>query len=110
MQRALDRRLYLILYGNSHGAPSGKPVWHFPEEVYDSEETMRKVMVVFSLFSLIFVLFCYSHINTKYLQCAESALKSVIGDLSSTYFVGNAPMGHMVIQQTENVPEPYKVC
>lgn len=37
-----------------------------------------------------------------FLQCAESALKSVIGDLSHTYFVGNAPMGHMVIQPTES--------
>lgn len=108
MQRALDRRLYLILYGKTHGAPSGKPVWHFPEKVYDSEETLRKVMIFFCFF-IPFFLFCYSHINTKYLQCAESALKSVIGDLSKTYFVGNAPMGHMVIQQTDNVPEPYKV-
>ncbi|OMO58201.1 Ribosomal protein L46 [Corchorus capsularis] len=82
LQRALDRRLYLLLYGNSYGAPSGKLVWHFPEKVYDSEETLRK--------------------------CAESALSSVLGDLSHTYFVGNAPMGHMVIQPTENVPEPYK--
>ncbi|XWS46156.1 hypothetical protein CRYUN_Cryun14cG0039400 [Craigia yunnanensis] len=82
LQRALDRRLYLLLYGNTYGAPSGKPVWHFPEKVYDLEETLRK--------------------------CAESALESVIGDLSHTYFVGNAPMGHMVIQQMENVPEPYK--
>ncbi|KAK8650563.1 hypothetical protein V6N13_140195 [Hibiscus sabdariffa] len=82
LQRALDRRLYLLLYGNSNEAPSGKPVWHFPEKVYDSEETLRK--------------------------CAESALESVLGDLSQTYFVGNAPMGHMVIQQRENVPEPYK--
>ncbi|OMO90331.1 Ribosomal protein L46 [Corchorus olitorius] len=82
LQRALDRRLYLLLYGDSYGAPSGKPVWHFPEKVYDSEETLRK--------------------------CAESALRSVLGDLSHTYFVGNAPMGHMVIQPTENVPEPYK--
>ncbi|KAE8664934.1 39S ribosomal protein L46 [Hibiscus syriacus] len=82
LQRALDRRLYLLLYGNSNGAPSRKPVWHFPEKVYDSEETLRK--------------------------CAESALESVLGDLSHTYFVGNAPMGHMVIKQTENMPEPYK--
>lgn len=35
-------------------------------------------------------------------QCAESALKSVIGDLSNTYFVGNAPMGHIVMQPKEN--------
>uniref|UniRef100_A0A2N9FTY0 Large ribosomal subunit protein mL46 n=1 Tax=Fagus sylvatica TaxID=28930 RepID=A0A2N9FTY0_FAGSY len=76
LQRALDRRLYLILYGKAYGAPSGKPVWHFPEKVYQTEETLRK--------------------------CAESALESVIGDLSHTYFVGNAPMGHMVMQPTEN--------
>ncbi|PNX82686.1 39S ribosomal protein mitochondrial-like, partial [Trifolium pratense] len=75
LQRALDRRLYLLLYGNAYGAPDGKPVWHFPEKVYESEETMRK--------------------------CAESALKSVIGDLSNTYFVGNAPMAHMVVQPKE---------
>ncbi|MBA0625010.1 hypothetical protein Godav_010269 [Gossypium davidsonii] len=66
----------------NNAAPSRKPVWHFPEKVYDSEETLRK--------------------------CAESALAFVLGDLSHTYFVGNAPMGHMVIQQMENVPEPSK--
>ncbi|MCI05537.1 39s ribosomal protein L46 mitochondrial-like-like, partial [Trifolium medium] len=76
LQRALDRRLYLLLYGDAYGAPSGKPVWHFPEKLYESEETMRK--------------------------CAESALKSVIGDLSNTYFVGNAPMAHMVVQPNED--------
>ncbi|PSS24232.1 54S ribosomal protein [Actinidia chinensis var. chinensis] len=76
LQRALDRRLYLLLYSTAFGAPNGKPVWHFPEKVYESEETLRK--------------------------CAESALQSVLGDLSHTYFVGNAPMGHMVIQPTEN--------
>ncbi|KAL5096381.1 hypothetical protein RYX36_000708, partial [Vicia faba] len=32
LQRALDRRLYLLLYGNAYGAPSGKSVWHFPEK------------------------------------------------------------------------------
>lgn len=36
------------------------------------------------------------------LQCAESALKSVIGDLSHTYFVGNAPMGHTEMQPMES--------
>lgn len=84
LQRALDRRLYLLLYGNTLGAPGGKPVWHFPEKVYESEDTLRK--------------------------CAESALESVIGDLSHTYFVGNAPMGHMVVQPTEDAPglSPYK--
>ncbi|MBD4020206.1 hypothetical protein GUI04_14570, partial [Xanthomonas citri pv. citri] len=49
----------------------GQDVWHFPEKVYKSEETLRK--------------------------CAESALESVIGDLSHTYFVGNAPMGHIAM-------------
>lgn len=38
----------------------------------------------------------------EYLQCAESALESVVGDLSKTYFVGNAPMGHTVLQPAEN--------
>ncbi|KAG5538295.1 hypothetical protein RHGRI_019030 [Rhododendron griersonianum] len=79
LQRALDRRLYLLLYGKTIAAPDGKSVWHFPEKVYESEETLRK--------------------------CAESALKSVIGDLSNTYFVGNAPMGHMVLQPTENAED-----
>ncbi|PSS03995.1 39S ribosomal protein [Actinidia chinensis var. chinensis] len=79
LQRALDRRLYLLLYSNAFGAPDGKPVWHFPEKVYESEETLRK--------------------------CAECALQSVIGDLSHTYFVGNAPMGHMVMQPTEKVQD-----
>nr|DAD23811.1 TPA_asm: hypothetical protein HUJ06_025274 [Nelumbo nucifera] len=79
LQRALDRRLYLLLYGSSYGSPAGKPVWHFPEKVYENEETLRK--------------------------CAESALKSVIGDLSKTYFVGNAPFAHMVIQSTGDAPD-----
>ncbi|CAK7324079.1 unnamed protein product [Dovyalis caffra] len=78
LQRALDRRLYLLLYGNAYGS-SRKPVWHFPEKVYDTEETLRK--------------------------CAESALQSVLGELSHTYFVGNAPMGHMVIQPTDNAQD-----
>ncbi|KAM7259824.1 hypothetical protein ACFE04_015565 [Oxalis oulophora] len=82
LQRALDKRIYLLVYGDSYGAPNGKPAWHFPEKVYESEETLRK--------------------------CAESALKSIIGDLTHTYFVGNAPMGHMAIQQTESLPDSYK--
>lgn len=76
LQRALDRRLYLLIYGTTFGAPDGKAAWHFPEKMYESEETLRK--------------------------CAESALESVVGDLSHTYFVGNAPMGHMIIQPNEN--------
>lgn len=72
LQRALDRRLYLLLFGNPNGAPTGEPVWHFPEKVYESEETLCK--------------------------CAESALENVIGDLSTTYFAGSAPVAHMVVQ------------
>ncbi|KAI5647188.1 hypothetical protein M9H77_33193 [Catharanthus roseus] len=76
LQRALDRRLYLLIHGTAYGSPNGKPTWHFPEKIYESEETLRK--------------------------CAESALQSVIGDLSQTYFVGNAPMGHMILNPTES--------
>jgi large subunit ribosomal protein L46 len=75
LNRALDNRLYLLLYSNNHESPGDKPVWHFPEKAYESEDTLR--------------------------LCAESALKSVIGDLSHTYFVGNAPMGHINVQPTE---------
>jgi len=50
LQRALDRRLYLLLFGDAYGAPSGKPVWHFPEKVYESEETMRKVNILMWFF------------------------------------------------------------
>ncbi|XP_009610439.1 uncharacterized protein [Nicotiana tomentosiformis] len=80
LQRALDRRLYLLVHGTTHGSHSGMPVWHFPEKVYESEETLRK--------------------------CAESALEFVIGDLSHTYFVGNAPMGHLVTKPTEDKEIP----
>lgn len=44
LQRALDRRLYLLLFGNTYGVPSQNPVWHFPEKVYNNEETLRKVI------------------------------------------------------------------
>ncbi|XP_047310497.1 54S ribosomal protein L17, mitochondrial [Impatiens glandulifera] len=79
LKRALDRRLYLLVLGTTYGAPSGSPVWHFPEKIYESEETLRK--------------------------CAESALTSIIGDLSHTYFVGNAPMGHMIQQPSDKTQE-----
>ncbi|AAF63174.1 T5E21.12 [Arabidopsis thaliana] len=78
-RKALDKKLYLLIFGKPFGATSDKPVWHFPEKVYDSEPTLRK--------------------------CAESALKSVVGDLTHTYFVGNAPMAHMAIQPTEEMPD-----
>lgn len=113
LQRALDRRLYLLLYGTTYGAPDGKPVWHFPEKVYGSEETLRKVinlsdccyMLLFCCIVLFFFPLFLKHLDFKCLQCAESALESVIGGLSHTYFVGNAPFAHMVIQPTENEPD-----
>ncbi|CAA6672401.1 unnamed protein product [Spirodela intermedia] len=53
--RTNDRREHLIeavssLYGNTFGSSSDELSWHFPEKLYESEESMRK--------------------------CAESALKS----------------------------------
>ncbi|XP_078432266.1 decoy [Wolffia australiana] len=79
LKRALDRRLYLLLYGNTFSSSSDEPCWHFPEKVYESEESLRK--------------------------CAETALKSVIGDLSHTYFVGNAPMAHMPFRPADGTPD-----
>ena len=35
-------------------------------------------------------------------MCTVSALQYVIGDFSNTYFVGNAPMGHIATKPTEN--------
>jgi hypothetical protein len=54
---------------------------------------------VFFVISWIFLLF----------QCAESALKSVIGGLNNTYFVGNAPMAHTVVEQTDSSVSSFKV-
>ncbi|KAL0769669.1 hypothetical protein Bca101_034819 [Brassica carinata] len=64
---ALDKKLYLLIFGKPFGATSDKTVWHFFE-----------------------------------INCVESALK-FLGDLTHTYFVGNAPMAHMVIQATEEI-------
>lgn len=44
LQRALDRRLYLLIYGHTYGAAGEEPVWHFPEKIYESEGTLRKVI------------------------------------------------------------------
>lgn len=102
LKRALDRRLYLLLYGSIYGAPEKEPVWHFPEKVYENEETLRKVITGSGSF-ICWFLYCFS--NLFYLQCAESALESILGDLSHTYFVGNAPFAHMVIKPAENMPD-----
>ncbi|KAH9293773.1 hypothetical protein KI387_041023, partial [Taxus chinensis] len=76
LQRALDRRLFLIIHGTPYGASEDRPVWHFPEKLYAGEETLRK--------------------------CAESALQSIIGCLSNVFFVGNAPCGHLVVQSKQH--------
>lgn len=67
LQRALDRRLYLLLYGNTYGAPDQKPVWHFPEKVYESEETLRKVELASHISSVISCCFsfCPSPVSGK---------------------------------------------
>ncbi|KAF8393754.1 hypothetical protein HHK36_019952 [Tetracentron sinense] len=57
---------YLLLYGSTYGAPARKPVRHFPEKLYEIEETLFKL--------------------------AESALKFVIGDFPNAHSVGNAAM------------------
>ena len=44
LQRALDRRLYLLIYGPTYGAAEDEAVWHFPEKIYESEGTLRKVI------------------------------------------------------------------
>lgn len=69
---------------------------------------------LFLLFFLVILLWHSSFsslVNSRSLQCAESALHDVLGDLSHTYFVGNAPMGHVVIQPKEDAREisPFKV-
>eukprot|EP00850_Spirogloea_muscicola_P015375 SM000117S25495 [mRNA] locus=s117:155098:156570:- [translate_table: standard] len=68
LQRALDRRLYLLVKGAPTGAPAGSSEWHFPEKEYSDEGTMRK--------------------------CAEAALAARAGSALQVYFVGNAPCGH----------------
>ena len=42
-------------------------------------------------------------------QCAVAALKSVLGGLDHTYFVGNAPMAHMAVKQTDSSVSSFKV-
>ncbi|GKA72527.1 putative reverse transcriptase domain-containing protein, partial [Tanacetum coccineum] len=66
----IEGGLYLLIYGHAYGTSKGQHVWHLPEKVYNYEETLCNSL----------------HYN-----------KSVIGDLSNTYFVGNAPMGHIAI-------------
>ncbi|CAI5496360.1 unnamed protein product [Closterium sp. Naga37s-1] len=68
LQRALDKRLYLLLKGPSLAGQSGSDTWHFPEKLYEGEDSMR--------------------------QCAERAAASSLGSSLDLYFVGNAPCAH----------------
>ena len=43
LERALDRRLYLLIRGFPYGGSKDTPVWHFPEKEYGKEESLRKV-------------------------------------------------------------------
>ncbi|MCO5582042.1 hypothetical protein L7F22_035933 [Adiantum nelumboides] len=70
LQRALDRRLFLIVQGYPLGYSKEKLIWHFPERLYKSEQTMR--------------------------LCAESVLVPTAAKEEDVYFVGNAPCGHFI--------------
>lgn len=69
LQRALSRRLYLLIRGVPYGGVKDSPVWHFIEKEYAKEDTLR--------------------------LCAEEAMKPFVSDPKNLYFVGNAPMGHL---------------
>lgn len=44
--------------------------------------------------------------NKKFnVQCARSALRAVIGDISNASFVANAPMAHLALQQNEGMSD-----
>jgi large subunit ribosomal protein L46 len=79
LDRALCKRLYLILQGFPHGGPKDKPIWHFPEKEYSSEDSLRKV--------------------------AESAVELFAANPSDFFFVGNAPCGHLAYRLST---PPYK--
>eukprot|EP00250_Pteridium_aquilinum_P004942 c1511_g1_i1 orf=517-1359(-) len=76
LQRALDRRLYLIVQGYPLGYSKEKLIWHFPERLFKNEQTMR--------------------------LCAESVLVPTAAKEDDVYFVGNAPCGHF----SESQPDP----
>ncbi|KAI5063624.1 hypothetical protein GOP47_0022171 [Adiantum capillus-veneris] len=70
LQRALDRRLFLIVQGYPLGYSKEKLIWHFPERLYKNEETLR--------------------------LCAESVLIPTAAKEEDVYYVGNAPCGHFI--------------
>ncbi|GAQ89184.1 hypothetical protein KFL_004950030 [Klebsormidium nitens] len=78
LNRALDRRLYLMVQGREEWTDDPSPVWHFPLVGYQDGETMRK--------------------------CAERSLRGLRGPDMKTYTVGNAPCGHAVFSPTTTTP------
>ncbi|MCO5581789.1 hypothetical protein L7F22_035678 [Adiantum nelumboides] len=82
LQRALDRRLFLIVQGYPLGYPKEKLIWHFPERLYKSEQTMR--------------------------LCAESVLVPTAAKEEDVYFVGNAPCGHFIETHPDLKIKTYK--
>jgi len=69
LQRALNRRLYLLIRGIPYGGSKDTPVWHFPEKEYAKEESLRK--------------------------CAEAVMTPFVSNPEDLFFVGNAPSGHI---------------
>lgn len=75
LDRALTRRLYLLIRGTPYGGAKDSPVWHFPEKEYAKEDTLRK--------------------------CAEEVIKPFVNNPADVYFVGNAPCGHLHYRLSE---------
>ncbi|KAG0628943.1 hypothetical protein M758_1G064800 [Ceratodon purpureus] len=75
LQRALTRRLYLLIRGIPYGGAKDTPVWHFPEKEYAKEDSLR--------------------------LCAEEVIKPFVSDPKDVYFVGNAPCGHLHYRLSE---------
>ncbi|KAI3416748.1 uncharacterized protein J3R85_015112 [Psidium guajava] len=76
---------------------------HWTEDCIFFFMVMRMVLQLLILLGIFLKRFM--NLRRTLRKCAESALESVLGDLSHTYFVGNAPMGHTVMQQTEDSVE-----
>ena len=121
LDRALTRRLYLLIRGTPYGGAKDSPVWHFPEKEYAKEDTLRKVGVCIpwnskrckqfvaltlkykvshnSLHSLIILFNFFPCLFS--LQCAEEVIKPFVNNPADVYFVGNAPCGHLHYRLSE---------
>ena len=124
LQRALTRRLYLLIRGIPYGGVKDSPVWHFPEKEYAKEETLRLVgfhlLLILCFYGVVdatnnsyhfstlkFKMFCISlhvpnfHFFLFWLQCAEEVIKPFVSNPADVYFVGNAPCGHLHYRLSE---------